>query len=224
MTDDPANQNPPPPPDPLPAGPANTAAPAGPLTGEHLQALSLANQRGKKIRIAAGVARFNGVSMGVFSGLSLLVAMGMAAFGEFDWIAWVMGAGLGALAWNELRGRRLLLRLDPRGPVVLGWNQLALLGLVFAYAAWMLWSGLVAPSPYEEAMRTEPMLRQMLGDPDNLYRTLTLGIYGSLMVVTVIFQGFNSLYYFTRGRVVRGYLAQTPAWVVDVQRCQAPGQ
>jgi len=44
------------------------------------------------------------------------------------------------------------------------------------------------------------------------------------MVVTVVFQGLNSLYYFTRGRVLRGYLAQTPAWVVDVQRCQASGQ
>ncbi len=224
MTDDPANQNPPSLPEPPSAGPAHAAAPAGPLTGEHLRALALANQRGKKIRSAAGVARFNGVSMIVFSGVSLLVAMGMGAFGEFDWIAWVMGVGLGTLAWNELRGRRLLLRLDPRGPIVLGWNQLALLGLVFAYAAWMLRSGLMTPSPYEEAMRAEPMLRQVLGDPDNLYRTLTLSIYGSLMVVTVVFQGLNSLYYFTRGRVLRGYLAETPAWVVDVQRCQASGQ
>lgn len=202
----------------------NPPCPAGPLTGDHLQALALANQRGRKIRNAAGVARFNGVCLIVFSGLSLLIAMVAAVLGEFDWVAVVMGAGLGGLAWNELRGRTLLLQLNPRGPAVLGWNQLALLGLILAYAGWMMYSGLTAPNPYEEMMRTEPMLKGMLGDIGNLHKTLTLVIYGAVMIVTVVFQGLNSLYYFTRGRVLRSYLAQTPAWVVDVQRVQASAQ
>jgi hypothetical protein len=48
-------------------------------------------------------------------------------------------------------------------------------------------------------------------------------IYGSLIAGTLIFQGLNALYYFTRAKLLRAYLAETPAWVVELQRCQAGG-
>ena len=222
-------RRPPLPPDlpaPAPAGaggtPASTAAtPGGPLTPEHLRALMLADQRGKKLRSAAGVAMFNGICIGVFSSLSLLVVMGEAMFGEFDWVGVIMGIGLGVISWNEFRGRKLLQQFNPRAPAVLGWNQLALLGLIVAYAAWMMGVALLGANPYDEVMRREPMAAQMLGDIGSLYKMLTLAVYGALIVGTLIFQGLNSLYYFTRARILRGYLAETPAWVVQLQRCQA---
>ena len=40
---------------------------------------------------------------------------------------------------------------------MLGFNQLALLGLIVAYAAWMLGSVLLGPNPYAEIIRREPM-------------------------------------------------------------------
>lgn len=222
-------RKPPLPPDlpvPAPAGaggtPASTpATPGGPLTPEHLQALTLADQRGKKLRSAAGVALFNGKCIGTFSALSLLFVVAEAMFGEFDWVGVIMGIGLGVISWNEFRGRKLLQQFNPRAPAVLGWNQLALLGLIVAYAAWMMGVGLLGANPYEEAMRGEPMMIRMLGDIGSLYKTLTLTVYGALIVGTLIFQGLNSLYYFTRARILRGYLAETPAWVVQLQRCQA---
>lgn len=184
----------------------------------------LADRRAKKLRSAAGVARFNGTCIGVFSALSLLFVGGAAMLGEFDWVAVIMAVGLGVLSWNEFRGRRLLLQFDPRAPAVLGWNQLALLGLIVAYAAWMLAVGLLGPNPYEEAMQRESATIQMLGGIGKLYKTLTVTVYGSLIVGTLIFQGLNALYYFTRARILRGYLAETPAWAVQLQQAQADGR
>lgn len=210
----------PPPPAPAASPPAIAAAP-GPLSAEHLQELTLANQRAKKLRSAAGVAMFNGVCIGAFSAFSLLFAAGSLLFGEIDWWGGIMAAGLGAIAWNEFRGRRMLQQFHPRGPHVLGWNQLALLALVVVYAGWMLCTALLGANPYEEVMRREPETAQVLGDIGGLYKKLSALVYGVLILVSLIFQGLNALYYFTRAGVLRGYLADTPAWVVELQRCQA---
>jgi hypothetical protein len=194
------------------------------MTPEHMQALTLAQQRSAKLRFAASVAMFNGICIAVFSAFSLLFAAVAAMLGEFDWLAVVMGIGLGAISWNEFRGRKLLQQFNPRAPAVLGWNQLALLVLIVAYAAWMLCVGLLGANPYEEVMRREPMTKQVLGDIGGLYKMLSVALYGALIVGTLIFQGLNAFYYFTRERILRGYLAETPPWVVELQRCQAGGR
>ncbi len=36
--------------------------------------------------------------------------------------------------------------------------------------------------------------------------------------MSVVFQGLNAIYYFTRRKLVASYLEETPDWVVDVQR------
>jgi hypothetical protein len=43
-------------------------------------------------------------------------------------------------------------------------------------------------------------------------------LYGAVSVVTIIFQGLNALYYFSRAKLLRAYLAETPSWIVEVQR------
>jgi hypothetical protein len=204
---------------------AGTAAvPGGPLTPEHLQALAQADQRAKKLRSAASVAMFNAISIGVFSALSLMFVMGEMMFREWDWLGVIMGAGLAVISWNEFRGRKLLGQLDPRAPAILGWNQLALLGLICAYGAWMIGAALLSANPYEEAAARERMLTQLLGDVGHLYKTLAVTMYGALIVGSVIFQGLNSLYYFTRAPMLQDYLAQTPPWVIQLQRHQAGGR
>ena len=213
------------PPDlPSPASPCaqgKATNPDGPLTPEHQQILTQANHRAKKLRSAGGVAMFNGVSFAVFSTLSLMFAAGAAIFGKLDLVAVIMGIGLGVISWNEFRGRKLLQQFSQRAPAVLGWNQLALLGLIVAYAAWKMVAGLLEPNPYEEMMQTEPMAAQMLGDIGGLYKMLTVTGYSALIAGALIFQGLNSVYYFTRARILRSYLAETPAWVVELQRSQA---
>ena len=42
--------------------------------------------------------------------------------------------------------------------------------------------------------------------------------YGGVIALSVLFQGGNALYYFTRRRHVEDFIAETPEWVRDVQR------
>ena len=44
-----------------------------------------------------------------------------------------------------------------------------------------------------------------------------LALYGSVIALSVIFQGGNALYYFTRRKHVEAYVAETPAWIRDLQ-------
>ena len=41
------------------------------------------------------------------------------AFGSFDWLGFVMGAGLSMVAWNEFRGRKLLRQFQTRAAALL---------------------------------------------------------------------------------------------------------
>ena len=203
-------------PPPLPRGPQ--APSAAPLTGEHLDQLGLAKLRARKVRKACSVATFNGCTLAVFSGFSLLFALIAVMFGEFDIIGLGMGAGLALLAWNEFRGRTMLRRFELYGCHVLGWNQLILMSMVIVYAAWMLAESLWGPSPYDEAIAGESMLAGPLGSINDLYKIISMAIYGGLIAATLIFQGLNSLYYFTRRKHVEAYLSETPQWVVELQR------
>lgn len=210
------------------AAPIAAPAPAGPLTAEHLNQLAAADVRAKKLRSAGGVAMFNGIAIATFSGFSLLCGLGELAIDGFDiskldWWSFIMGIGLGLIAWNEFRGRRRLRQFDSRAPRLLGWNQLALLGLIVAYSAWMLAVALFGPNPYAEIMRQEPLAADMLGNIGDLYTKMSIAVYGALILGTLLFQGINALYYFTRAALLRSYLAETPAWVVELQRCQAGG-
>jgi len=213
-------------PPPLPvAPPPDRVEPAAiPLSPEQRRAITLAQQRARKIRSAAWMAMFNGVWLWVFSGLSLLIVAIEGMCGEFDVVGAIMGVGLGAIAWNEFRGRKLLLQYQARATVILGWNQLALLALIVGYASWMIVSSMYAGNPFEDTIQSIPQSRKMLGGLSRLYETLTLLLYGGLIAGSVICQGANSLYYFTRVKFLRAYLAETPDWVVELQRRQAGGK
>ncbi len=193
-------------PPPAPKAPADA-----PLSPEQLCQLEQANQHCRKALGAAHMATFDGWAAGIFAAISLPFAL-------IQPITVVISLGLGIVAWTAFRGRRLVRRFDPRGYRLLGLNQLALMGLVIGYSLWGIAALLASPSPYEEQIRRMPQLKSMLAPIDKLHITLTLGVYVSLIVLTVLFQGLTALYYFTRTSHLRAYLEQTPPWVVDIQR------
>ncbi|MGB2820080.1 MAG: hypothetical protein WBF17_03805 [Phycisphaerae bacterium] len=198
-----------------------TLAPAGPLSPEHLAELAQADRRARKVRKAGGMAMFNGCTVAFFAGGCLLFAAISPLFGEVDVEALVMAAGLGVVAWNEFRGRRLIRRFDTRACRLLGWNQLGLMALLIGYCAWQIAGALFGPSPYADAMAREPMLASTLGPIGNLHKMLTIAIYGGVIAGTIVFQGLNAVYYFTRRKLLLAYLNETPPWVVEIQRCSS---
>ena len=177
----------------------------GPLSPEQREELARANERAKKVLGAARVATFNGWAIGVFAAVSLLFAV-------FSLTALVMGVGMAIVAWNEFRGRMLLRRFDSHGPRLLGRNQLGFMGLLIGYGLWSIYSTLTNPIAQLEE------LEAIAGPIGELVTTLTLTVYGAVILLSLLIQGLNARYYFARTKLVHDYLNATPAWIIDLQR------
>jgi hypothetical protein len=184
-----------------------------PFTIAHTQELARANERVKAIRRAARVAGFNGW-------VTALIAVSSAPFAYFSLVALIATVALAVVAWNEFRGRRRLLAFDPSAAAILGWNQVGLLALVVVYCLWMIYASLAGGDPLAE-LKANPEMGELLGGGPGfelLYRQFVFGFYGLVILLTVIFQGGNAYYYFTRRRSIESYVRETPAWVRDLQR------
>jgi len=192
----------------------NAQLPDGRLSPEQRHELTLAKTRGKAIRKAANVASFNGWVTAVIAALS-------APFAPFSIVGFLVTCGLAVVAYNEFRGRKRLLSLDPSAATLLGWNQLGFLAMISAYCAWMLFANI---DSFSSQLQANPELQEALGSLDefeDLYRLVVVGLYGTVFVLSVIFQGLNALYYFTRRKYINAYLQETPAWVQEIERMSA---
>lgn len=182
---------------------------ASPLSAEQQQLLREAKERAAGFLGAARVAAFNAWSVGFFAGVSVL-------FGFFSLTSLLVGVGLAVVARNEFLGRRQLLALNPAGLERLWRNQVGFMALIIAYCAWSMVRTVAVPDP-EMAELT-----QLLGeDTEALVQSLTLTVYGIVIVATAIFQGLNARYYYLRVARLHEYLDQTSPWVLDLQRSAA---
>ena len=137
--------------------------------------------------------------------------------GLFSFAGLVIGAGLLAFAWNEFRGRALLRGLDAEGPRALARNQLGLIGGVALYCVW---------SSYNVWGNRSGELAQLeaaLGIAGDDVARLTVLVYGIVFVLTAIVLGFTARYYLIRARRLEEYRAETPDWVIDIQRSMSLG-
>ncbi len=199
---------------------------AGPLSEEQLAELGRANKRSRTILRATKLASFNGWTLGLCAFLCL-------PFAFFDIAALPIAACLAAVAYVEFNGAELLRTYDPRGPRRLILNQLVLLGLIVLYCGWQIARASDAPDLNAALLESDPALAEMLGsgaDPDmalmldslgemgELYQTILIIIYSSIIAASVLFQGLCALYYYTRGKLLHAYLTETPHWVVEIQR------
>ena len=112
-----------------------------------------------------------------------------------------------------------LRRFDATVTRTLAFNQIVLASILMIYALWRLhaeWSGGGAFAAYKT---TDPELAQARVLPfDGLARTVAIILYGSIIAIAFFAQGGMALYYFTRGKHIDAYLAQTPAWIIEMQK------
>ena len=189
----------------------NAQLPDGPLTPEHRHELTLAKGRVKAIRKAAKVAAFNGWATAIIAALS-------APFALFSLTGFLVTVGLAGVAYNEFRGRKRLLDLDPSSATLLGWNQIGFLALIAVYCLWMIFTNI---GSFASELQANPELEAAVGSLDEfepLFRYVVVGFYGTVILLSAIFQGLNALYYFTRRKYVHAYLQETPAWVQEIER------
>jgi hypothetical protein len=191
-----------------------TTEPDGPLTKSHQDEIASAHDRAKKIRKAAGVANFNGWVTGIF-------AVSSAPFALFSLPGFIVSVGLAIVTYNEFKGRKRLLRFDPGAAELLGWNQVGFLVLIVCYCIWMLVMGLMSAGPFAAELEAKPELREVFDSVegfDVLYKLIIAAVYGLVIVLSVVFQGLNALYYFTRRKHIESFVRDTPDWVLDLQR------
>ena len=118
-----------------------------------------------------------------------------------------------------VQGRQRLLQFDDKAPVFLGWNQLGFLALITAYCLWMFIVGLTNESPFAMEFEAKPELRAAFDSVegfDEIYRLVVAAFYGTVFLLSAIFQGGNAIYYFTRRRHVEAFLQKTPAWALQL--------
>jgi hypothetical protein len=186
---------------------------SGPLTSEHQRELTLARQRAKSIHKAARVAAFNGWATAVMA----LLSAPFALFGESALLVFI---GLSAVAYNEFLGRKWLLRFDRRAATLLGWNQLALLSIIVGYSLWAIYTNLNEATSVAAELQSYSEFESAFGSPsqfETLATQIVIAFYGSVIGASVLFQGLNALYYFTRRKYIDAYIADTPEWIHELE-------
>ena len=91
-----------------------------PLSAADMHAYEDSRLRLKKINRAAGVARFNGWTSGIFAVFSLLG-------GLFSLTSFLLGVALAIVSYNEFKGGKRLQLLDRDAARTLGHNQIGFL-------------------------------------------------------------------------------------------------
>lgn len=189
-----------------------------PLTAAHRLELTRARDRAKSIRKAAAVAAFNGWSSAIVAALS-------APFAFFSLSGLVLTVGFAIIAYNEFRGRKRLLSFNPSAATLLGWNQLGLLAMLVVYCLWTMYGSYNNTGAMTAELKGYADLDAALGTAggfEGLYKQIVVWFYGGVIALSVLFQGGNALYYFTRRRHIEEFVAETPEWVRDVQRGTLP--
>jgi hypothetical protein len=179
----------------------------GPLSAEQRQELARASEQARKLMGAAKVAAFNAWTFAIFAGLSILFGLVGRSF-----VGLVVGVALAVIARNEFHGRSMLLDYRPGGPRLLARNALWLMGLIILYCLWAIHSARTAPNP------SYAQLEEAAGFDQGYITRLTVFGYGAVIVLSAILQGLLSRYYNRRATMLDQYLAETPAWVVEIQR------
>lgn len=186
------------------------AAEDAPLSSAHLSALAEGMERARKILRAGRVAAATGWSVVAFGALSILVSLlspqGVLVGGALLWIG-----------WNELEGRKVLLRFDPAGANRLAHNQLWLLAVILLYCGWAIYR-----SQYR-AIPEVTELESLIGLGEGFIADATTVFYAMVMAVSVAYQWAMYRFHLARVALVESYLRETPRWVVEVQQRLRPG-
>ena len=175
----------------------------------------------KPIDRATRVARSSAISILVVGFIALpfaTLALNLSSYA-------VAGA-ICLVGWLELRGSQQMSQAIPQSAKRLGFNQLAFMALILLYAIWqMLRFSLEGAKDVLISPDVQSQLSQLGAMQDAVNEQLEVwaplvvyGLYGSLIVLSVLFQGGLALYYFTRSNYLVHFNQTTPKWIKRLWR------
>lgn len=198
---------------------AEYADASNPLSTSQLDQLAEAKKNIKPIFSAVTLATFNFWSFAFGAALSLLVVFFVPS-------GLVAAACLTLAAYNEYRGRRLLRELEPKGGLILIYNQLGFLVIIFLYCSWRIADCYLGPTLFDERAPSNSMILQLLSEDgisvskrdlsaiNDLYRTFATFFYLGVMALSTVIQGLCAWTYYRRYKVLKDFLQRTPKWVL----------
>lgn len=155
------------------------------------------------------IARLDGWSIAIVAGLCALVSLATG-----DLIGGIVGIIVSAGGVVEIRGLRRLTQHDADG----GMTLLIRAQLIVLISIWLYALGKLAGFDAESAMSgMTPDMKTMIdqvglttADITRLLRVTFYGMYVTVLIVTLIYQGGLALYYRNRREAVREALNATP--------------
>jgi hypothetical protein len=199
----------------------DTVEPTDPLSPRQLEQLTEAHKRTKEVLVAVNLANFNFWSFAICAVLSLLVFF-------FYRSGLVITVCLTVLAYNELKGGRRLHNFEPKGGLLLFYNQLGCFALIALYCLWQIAVCYLNPTPFDQPAQLNSMISQALSssgisdsdlDPrqlNQLYRSYITFFYIAIIALSGVFQGLCAWTYYRRYRLLEAFLRQTPRWILTV--------
>ena len=186
-----------------------------PIGEKELALIRQAAVRRRKVQRAAAVARSSAVATLVIGFLALpLVVVSPSLSGV------VVMAGVIAVGVREWMGQEKMRRAEAGAARHLGWNQVALLGVITFYCLLEM-AAISAEEMKTAAMSAKEQLAALLPGMtvemdrriETLVPYLVYGFYTLVILVSAAFQGGMALYYFTRRKHVEAFNRETPEWV-----------
>ena len=199
-----------------PAMPAAATAAPG-LSPEQLKQIADARSRSAKIRKAVFVAQFDGWSVAVFAGITLL-----GGLIGLSWVGILLGVGMAAAAFIELKAVKRLRALDATVTKTLAWNQVFLGALLFSYAVYSLVLIYTGRTELAKQLEAYPEMADMAVNVNQIAKLIGLLVYGTLITVAIVCQGGTALFYLSRRKHIEAYVRETPQWILDAQRAGMP--
>ena len=189
---------------------------AAPIGEGELGLIRQAVVRRRKVKSAAGVARSSAIVTLVIGFLALPFVLLSPSLSGVVVVAGVITVGV-----REWMGYGKMQRAETGAAGHLGWNQVALVGVITFYCLLQMASfspeEMKAAALSPEARSLSAALPGMMAGIDKMIETwapyLVYGFYSLLIVVSVGFQGGMALYYFTRRKSVEAFNRETPEWV-----------
>jgi len=178
-------------------------------SNSHPAAAQLADARAahKYVRRAVAVATFDGWTVAVFA-----IATACAAWAAFPaWSsAWPWAA---SLISSSAAHRSSAASINPRRGDWASIKSSSAPSRRLRHLADL--SGIARASPYAALSQADAHMGKRFED---MARSLTVGVYGCLIIFAIVAQGGAALFYFTREKYLKDYRQRTPAWILQMQQ------
>jgi len=194
---------------------------ASPIGEREWGLLREAAVRRHKVKRAAGTARSSAIVTLAIGLAALLFVLVSPSFSGLVVVAGILVVGV-----REWKGYGKMRRAEAGAAPYLGWNQVALVGVITFYCLFQMAtfsleevkSAAISP----EARAQLAAMPGMAADIDRMIERwapyAVYGFYSLLILVRALAQGAMALYYFSRRKALETFNRQTPEWVRQIFR------